>query len=71
MKKNNPKSFFNLEIPSSSTLEFATLAITVYYGSIIETATKVIVIAQREKLTVDFIPETGYFVPGVVNKIYF
>ena len=62
---------FLFEIPEDTQLEVATIAFVVDADGVTQNYGKPVVIAVPEKLTIDFFPETGYYVADIVNKVYF
>lgn len=61
----------SFKVPERADVQFATLAIVVDTGSVKQSSSKVLVIAQPDKVFVEFFPETTYIVPGVANRIFF
>jgi len=63
--------YFSFLIPNDTSLLYSTIGFTVQAGSIVEAASKVLVISNPDQITIDFSPETGNFVSEVNNKVYF
>jgi len=61
----------SFEVPPETDLQYVTMMIAIDTGSIQQTASKVLVIGQPDKMYLEFFPETNYIVNDVQNRIFF
>mmetsp|Transcript_22301 Transcript_22301/g.16766 ORF Transcript_22301/g.16766 Transcript_22301/m.16766 type:complete len:161 (+) Transcript_22301:908-1390(+) len=67
----NGEAYFNFSIPSDTNLIQVPLYVTVEYGGIEETVEKLIIIQNPDLVYVEFYPETGIYVDGLENTIFY
>lgn len=61
----------SFKVPEFTDVQYATMSIVVDTGSVKQASTKVLVIAQPDKVFLEFFPESNFIVPGVQNRIFF
>jgi len=67
----NGQGVFAFKVDPQTELDFTTISIRVKSGDIEAEASRELVVARPEKTVINFYPDTGFYVPGTWNVIYF